>query len=52
MQLLLESNGIMEFVDGFNHCLPLHISQFGDSGINSLDSYTYAENDDLHCTIS
>ncbi|KAM2985709.1 hypothetical protein FF2_006077 [Malus domestica] len=34
MQLLLESNGILGFVDGTHPC-PRHSSQSGDSGVNS-----------------
>ncbi|KAM1043440.1 hypothetical protein ACFX2B_034293 [Malus domestica] len=45
MQLLLESNGIMGFVNGLNPCPFPHLSQTGESGMNPSVSSTYTEND-------
>ncbi|KAM1794482.1 hypothetical protein ACFX11_034954 [Malus domestica] len=45
MQLLLEINGIMGFVNGLNPCPSPHLSQTGESGMNPSVSSTYTEND-------
>jgi len=41
MQLLLESNGIMGYVDGSIHCPPQHSHTSGESGITSSQNDEY-----------
>ncbi|KAM1079132.1 hypothetical protein ACFX2B_013731 [Malus domestica] len=46
MQLLLESNGILGFVDGTHPCPLRHSSQSRDSGVNSSNSTTSSASDE------
>ncbi|KAM2095513.1 hypothetical protein ACFX1R_019305 [Malus domestica] len=46
MQLLLESNGIIGYVDGSTSCPSQHVSISGESGNNSLVTSSSAMNDE------
>ena len=46
MQLLLESNGIMGYVDGSTSCPSPQVSNSGESGIQSPDTSSSTLNDE------
>lgn len=52
MQLLLESNGIIGFVDGSTPCPARFRSNSGESGVNSGNSSTITETDEYTLEIA